>query len=136
MSTKIIPTSFAYLHCVVWLECLRSRDEHYPRLRGELRPAEEQIGEPRERLRRSERLEAMRTEVGLKRTQLSMALQDEIRERGECIREAVFEGIFRGTLPACGKPNRSSHEGRAKIRGPYGCDTQQGNSEHANSLFR
>ena len=64
--------------------------EHYTRLREELGRAEGKSEGLRERLRLSERLEATRTEVDLKRTQLFKALQDDIRERDESIREAIL----------------------------------------------
>ena len=65
--------------------------EHYTRLREELGRAEAESEGLKGRLRLSERLEATRTEVDLKRTQLLKALQDDIRERDECVREAILK---------------------------------------------
>lgn len=65
--------------------------EHYTRLREELGRAEGESEVLRERQEIAERLETTRTEVDLKRTKLLKALQDDIRERDEIIREAILK---------------------------------------------
>ncbi len=65
--------------------------EHYTRLREELGRAEGESEMLRERLEIAERLETATTEVDLKRTQLLRALQDDIRERDDIVREAILE---------------------------------------------
>lgn len=73
------------------MELLRSGGalEHYTRLREELGRAEGECEVLRQQKQNAEKLEITRTEVDLERTQLLKALQDDIRERDEMVREAI-----------------------------------------------
>ena len=79
------------------MEILRSGGalEHYTDLREELGRIEAQSESLRERLELAERMERTKTEQDLERARLVQVLRDDIRERGEIVREAIlrFESL-------------------------------------------
>ena len=75
------------------MEILRSGGalEHYTDLREELGRIEAQSESLRERLELAERMERTKTEQDLERARLVQVLRDDIRERGEIVREAILQ---------------------------------------------
>ena len=64
--------------------------EHYTDMREELGRIEAASEMLRQRLETAERLESTQTELDLERTKLTQVLRDDIRERGDSVREAIL----------------------------------------------
>ena len=78
--------------------------EHYTGLREELGRAEAESEMLKARLETAERFESTRTELNMERARLVKALQDDIHERGDIVREAIlsFEELSRSLYERAG----------------------------------
>ena len=78
--------------------------EHYTGLREELGRAEADSEMLKARLETAERFESTRTELSMERARLVKALQDDIHERGDIVREAIlsFEELSRSLYERAG----------------------------------
>ena len=78
--------------------------EHYTGLREELGRAEAESEMFRARLETAEQFESTRTELNLERARLVKALQDDIHERGDIVRDAIlsFEELSRSLYERAG----------------------------------
>ena len=102
------------------MELLRSGGalEHYTTLREELGRVEGESELLRRRLETAERLESTKIELDMERAKLVKALRDDIRERGEIVREAILsfeelsESLYEraGSLTIADTPNGPGFE--------------------------
>ena len=78
--------------------------EHYTGLREELGRAEAESEMLKARLETAERFESTKTELNMERARLVKALQDDIHERGDIVREAIlsFEELSRSLYERAG----------------------------------
>ena len=78
--------------------------EHYTGLREELGRAEAESEMLKARLETAERFESTRTELNMERARLVKALQDDIHERGDIVRDAIlsFEELSRSLYERAG----------------------------------
>ena len=78
--------------------------EHYTNLREELGRAEAESEGLKARLETAERFESTRTELNMERARLVKALQDDIHERDDIVREAIisFEELSRSLYERAG----------------------------------
>ena len=78
--------------------------EHYTGLHEELGRAEAESETLKTRLETAERFESTRTELSMERARLVKALQDDIHERGDIVREAIlsFEELSRSLYERAG----------------------------------
>ena len=106
------------------MEVLRSGGalEHYTRLREELGRIEGEVEVLRERLATAQELESTQSDVKLERAKLVKALESDIHERREIIRDAIlmfeelssslYERALAGRLTVAASPNGPKFEAR------------------------
>lgn len=107
--------------------------DHYTGLREELGRAEADVEMLKQKLATAERLDRTQTELALDRTRLVKALQDDIRERDDILREVIvsFEALSRslyelaGSLVISDTPNGPRFEAHIEAERSKGITNMQ-----------